>query len=52
MKMDLLSKADIEYINNYHKRCYKEVSPILIKHNWKLGLKWLESNTNPIKITM
>jgi len=48
LRMDLLSKADIQYINKFHERCYKEVSPILNKHNWKLGLKWIEKLTKPI----
>jgi len=29
LKMDLLSKLDIDYINKYHVRCLKEVGPIL-----------------------
>ena len=50
LKMDLLSKADIEYINAYHAKCLKEISPILKKYNWIEGLKWLKNETKPIKM--
>ena len=49
LKMDLLNRDNIEFINAYHARCLHEVSPILQKHGWDLGLKWLEKRCQPIR---
>ncbi len=37
LKMDLLSKVYIDYINAYHERCMKEVGAILKSKGWELG---------------
>jgi hypothetical protein len=48
LKMDLMSKADIAYINEYHARCLKLVAPVLKEKGWELGYQWLEANSKPI----
>ncbi len=49
LKMDLLSKVYIDYINAYHERCMKEVGAILKSKGWELGYQWLFEQTKPIK---
>ena len=48
LKADLLSRNDIKYINEYHKRCMEEVGPILKEMKWDLGYKWLVKHTTPM----
>ena len=50
MKMDLLGKTDIDYINAYHVRCLKEVGPVLKEKGWELGLNWLVEHAKPVKV--
>jgi Xaa-Pro aminopeptidase len=39
----ILNKDEIEWINNYHKRCLEEIKPLLEKDS--LGYKWLIKET-------
>jgi Xaa-Pro aminopeptidase len=44
---DFLSKKDVEYINNYHKRCLELLTPFL--KNDEVALKYLQSQCEEIK---
>ena len=48
-KMDLIGQNYIDYINEYHQRCLKQVGPILKEMGWFLGLDWLEKNCQHIE---
>ncbi len=48
LKYEFLSRADIEYINNYHEQCLEDVKPYLLKKGWKKGLEYLENCAEPI----
>ena len=42
----LLTVEEIEWINNYHRKCLEQVGPMLDKS--EPGFKWLERETRPI----
>lgn len=44
-----LTQEYIDYINNYHKKVWELVSPLLIEEKDQLGLDWLKRNTAEIK---
>lgn len=45
--MQVLTEAEIDWINNYHKEVREKVSPRLED---KEVLQWLEDNTQPISV--
>jgi len=45
IKWDLLTKADIDYINEYHKKVYEVLKPLL--KNDEIALKYLERECAP-----
>jgi Xaa-Pro aminopeptidase len=47
-KMDMISQDYLDYINEYHQRCLKQVAPILKEMGWFMGLSWLEKHCTPI----
>lgn len=48
--VELLTKEEIEYINDYHKKCRDVVGPILKKQSKEEGLQWLLRETEPITV--
>ena len=44
LDMSLLDKIEIEYLNDYHRRVYEELSPLLSKEE----AVWLKEATNPV----
>eukprot|EP01104_Vermistella_antarctica_P004148 TRINITY_DN14654_c0_g1_i1.p1 TRINITY_DN14654_c0_g1~~TRINITY_DN14654_c0_g1_i1.p1 ORF type:complete len:659 (-),score=124.35 TRINITY_DN14654_c0_g1_i1:1384-3327(-) len=44
----LLSPSDVKWINDYHQRCWVEVTPLL-EHN-PLAQEWMRKNTEPVGI--
>ncbi len=44
----LLSRDEVNYINNYHQKCRDVVGPLLRSMGKKEGLNWLIRETNPI----
>eukprot|EP01024_Parvocaulis_polyphysoides_P073402 TRINITY_DN9444_c0_g1_i5.p1 TRINITY_DN9444_c0_g1~~TRINITY_DN9444_c0_g1_i5.p1 ORF type:complete len:662 (-),score=97.11 TRINITY_DN9444_c0_g1_i5:457-2265(-) len=47
LKMDLLKEDEIQWLNDYHKTVYEQVSPRLSG----VELEWLRQNTQPIQST-
>eukprot|EP00825_Cyclidium_porcatum_P038034 TRINITY_DN4324_c0_g4_i2.p4 TRINITY_DN4324_c0_g4~~TRINITY_DN4324_c0_g4_i2.p4 ORF type:complete len:160 (-),score=30.69 TRINITY_DN4324_c0_g4_i2:105-584(-) len=45
-----LTKFQVEYINQYHKKVWDTISPLLINAKDELALNWLKRNTTEIKI--
>ena len=43
----IMSKAQIDWLNDYHKKCWEKVSPFL--KNEKYVLDWLEEATSNVK---
>jgi glutathione-disulfide reductase len=44
----LLSNADIEYIDQYHKKIFNTIGPILLERNETLAYDWLKKATEPV----
>merc|ERR1712137_1496374 len=45
---DMLTKAEVDYIDHYHSQCRDKVAPLLAEMNKKDALAWLMRETQPI----
>jgi len=45
---DMLTKAEVDYIDHYHSQCRDKVAPLLTEMNKKDALAWLMRETQPI----
>ena len=50
VKKELLTGEEQEWLNNYHKKCWQVISPLLKgdSDDDKLALEWLKRETTPI----
>lgn len=48
LDFSLLTNKEIEYLNNYHAKCLKILSPLLQGPENSQALQWLERETQPI----
>ena len=46
--VDLLSNDQIKYIDDFHRRCYDAVEPMLQKHRDLRALRFLQNETRPL----
>ena len=44
----MLTKEEIDYVNQYHEKCRDMVGPLLKQMGKKDGLRWLMQETKPI----
>ncbi|XP_015369362.1 PREDICTED: xaa-Pro aminopeptidase 1 [Diuraphis noxia] len=47
--LDLLTDTEINYLNEYHRKCLEILTPLLEKLDDKRALTWLKKETQPIK---
>jgi Xaa-Pro aminopeptidase len=50
VKKELLTNEEVEWLNNYHKRCWDVISPLLqgdLEED-RLAREWLQRETRPI----
>lgn len=48
LDLGLLERADVEFVNEYHERVYRKLSPYL--EGDRETLEWLKAATSPIPI--
>lgn len=44
----LLTREEVQYIDDYHRKCWEVVSPLLEKRGQPEALEWLRRETQPI----
>ncbi|CAB0034898.1 unnamed protein product [Trichogramma brassicae] len=49
LNMSMLTDNEIQYLDDYHKKCYDTLSPYLQKAEHSTALNWLKKETSPIR---
>ena len=50
MDLELFTKEDVEYVNEYHRKVFRTVGPILEQRQEVAAYEWLRDATSPISL--